>query len=137
MRAPCTWDGYDTAAATTAARWARTAGIPVIADLDELYPGVEKLIENIDYLHRSRDFPCRLMAEGNLEQALAPDATPLWVPAHRCNLGTRRRAGVGWKPFSSQLRLPRPRGRHNRCRRHLPRRIHLWLAARVAPGKAA
>jgi sulfofructose kinase len=63
-------DGYDTAAATTAARWARAAGIPVIADLDELYPGVEELIENVDHLIESRDFPCRLMAESNLEQAL-------------------------------------------------------------------
>ena len=34
-------DGYDTAAAILAAAWAREAGIPVIADLDELYPGVE------------------------------------------------------------------------------------------------
>jgi len=63
-------DGYDTAAATVAARWARAAGIPVIADLDELYPGVEDLIENIDYLIVSRDFPCRLMTEPNLERAL-------------------------------------------------------------------
>ena len=38
-------DGYDTEAATVAAGWARAAGIPVIADLDELYPGVEKLLE--------------------------------------------------------------------------------------------
>ena len=30
-------DGFDTAAATRAARWAREAGIPVIADLDEIY----------------------------------------------------------------------------------------------------
>jgi sugar/nucleoside kinase (ribokinase family) len=63
-------DGYDTAAATLAARWARSAGIPVIADLDELYPGVEDLIENIDYLIVSRDFPCRLMADNNMERAL-------------------------------------------------------------------
>ncbi|MCU1226817.1 MAG: Ribokinase [Edaphobacter sp.] len=63
-------DGHDTAAATLAARWAREAGIPVIADLDELYPGVEELIENIDYLIVSRDFPCRLMAESDLERAL-------------------------------------------------------------------
>ena len=63
-------DGYDTAAATVAAGWARAAGIPVIADLDELYPGVEELIENVDYLIASRDFPCRLMAESNLERAL-------------------------------------------------------------------
>ena len=35
-------DGYDTAAATLAARWAREAGIPVVADLDEIYPGVDR-----------------------------------------------------------------------------------------------
>jgi sulfofructose kinase len=63
-------DGHDTAAATLAATWAREAGIPVIADLDELYPGVEELIEKIDYLIVSRDFPCRLMKEPNLEKAL-------------------------------------------------------------------
>lgn len=63
-------DGYDTAAATLAATWAREASIPVIADLDELYPGVEALLKNIDYLIASRDFPCRLMAESDLETAL-------------------------------------------------------------------
>jgi sugar/nucleoside kinase (ribokinase family) len=63
-------DGYDTAAATLAAQWARAAGIPVIADLDEIYPGVDALIENIDYLIVSRDFPCRLMDDTNLETAL-------------------------------------------------------------------
>jgi sulfofructose kinase len=63
-------DGYDTAAATIAARWAREAGIPVIADLDELYPGVEELIENVDYLIVSRDFPVRLVEERGLEKAL-------------------------------------------------------------------
>jgi sulfofructose kinase len=63
-------DGYDTATATVAAKWAREAGIPVVADLDELYPGVDQLMENIDYLIVSRDFPCRLMKEPNLEDAL-------------------------------------------------------------------
>jgi sulfofructose kinase len=63
-------DGHDTAAATLAASWAREAGIPVIADLDELYPGVEALLEKIDYLIVSRDFPCRLMNEPDLETAL-------------------------------------------------------------------
>jgi len=63
-------DGYDTATATLAAEWAREAGIPVVADLDELYPGVEQLLEKIDYLIVSRDFPCRLMKEPNLEDAL-------------------------------------------------------------------
>jgi len=63
-------DGFDTAAATLAATWAREAGIPVIADLDEIYPGVDDLLEKIDYLIVSRDFPTRLMNEPQLETAL-------------------------------------------------------------------
>jgi sulfofructose kinase len=63
-------DGYDTEAAILAATWAREANIPVIADLDELYPNVEALIANVDYLIVSRDFPSRLTAEPDLEQAL-------------------------------------------------------------------
>lgn len=63
-------DGFETAAATQAAQWARAAGIPVVADLDETYPGVEDLIASVDYLIVSRDFPTRLTGERNLEQAL-------------------------------------------------------------------
>jgi sulfofructose kinase len=63
-------DGFETSAATVAAGWARAAGIPVIADLDEIYAGVEELIANVDYLIVSRDFPERLTGERNLEQAL-------------------------------------------------------------------
>ncbi|HUN85760.1 MAG TPA: PfkB family carbohydrate kinase [Terracidiphilus sp.] len=63
-------DGFETAAATLAASWAHAAGIPVVADLDELYPGVDDLIDNVDYLIVSRDFPARLTNERHLEQAL-------------------------------------------------------------------
>jgi sulfofructose kinase len=63
-------DGYDTEAAILASTWAREANIPVIADLDELYPHVEDLLGNVDYCIVSRDFPSRLMAEPDLEQAL-------------------------------------------------------------------
>jgi len=63
-------DGYDTTSAIQAARWAREAGVPVIADLDELYPNVEELIRNVDYLISSRDFPSRLTGESDLESAL-------------------------------------------------------------------
>jgi sulfofructose kinase len=64
-------DGHDTAAAITAATWAKEAGIPVIADLDELYPGVERLIEKVDYLIVSRDIPGRLTGNPDLFEALA------------------------------------------------------------------
>ncbi len=63
-------DGFDTEAATLAATWARAAGMPVIADLDEIYDGVEHLLPLIDHLIVSRDFPGRLTGEPNLEKAL-------------------------------------------------------------------
>jgi sulfofructose kinase len=63
-------DGHDTAAASLAASWARAAGVPVVADLDDIYPGIEDLVANIDFLIVSEDFSCRLMRESNLEIAL-------------------------------------------------------------------
>jgi sulfofructose kinase len=63
-------DGHDTAAAMEAAGWARAAGVPVIADLDDVYPDVEGLLESVDYLITSRDIPGRLTSEPDLRQAL-------------------------------------------------------------------
>jgi sulfofructose kinase len=63
-------DGHDTAAAIQAATWAKAAGVPVIADLDEVYPGVQELLSSIDYLIASRDIPGRLTGEANLRVAL-------------------------------------------------------------------
>ena len=63
-------DGHDTAAAAAAARWACEAGIPVTADIDNLYPGVEALLENVDCLLASRDFPARLTREADLLRSL-------------------------------------------------------------------
>ncbi|MBO0911389.1 MAG: carbohydrate kinase family protein [Acidobacteria bacterium] len=63
-------DGYDTSAAISAARWAREAGIPVIADFDARYPGIEDLIETIDYLIVSRDLPQQISGEADLPNSL-------------------------------------------------------------------
>jgi sulfofructose kinase len=63
-------DGHDTAAATLAARWAREAGVLVIADLDDIYEGVDELLNNIDFLIVSRDLPGRLTGNPNLRAAL-------------------------------------------------------------------
>ena len=63
-------DGCDTAAATQAAQWAREGGVPVIADLDDSYPGVEELLNSIDYLIVSRDFPARITGEPDLRKSL-------------------------------------------------------------------
>ncbi len=74
-------DGHDTDAAAVAAGWARDAGVPVIADLDDLYPGVETLLEKIDYLITSRDIPGRLTGHQNLRQSL-----PAVRDRYRCRL---------------------------------------------------
>jgi sulfofructose kinase len=63
-------DGYDTAAAMRAAQCARAAQIPVILDLDEVYPGIEALLKNVDYVIVSRNIPARLTGKEDLEQAL-------------------------------------------------------------------
>lgn len=63
-------DGHDTAAATLAARWAREERIPVIADIDNLYPGVEALLEYADYVIGSREFPARITGDRSLLSAL-------------------------------------------------------------------
>jgi sulfofructose kinase len=63
-------DGHDTAAASLAAEWARAAKIPVIADLDDLYPGIDALLPNIDFLITSQDIPGRIAAESALPKSL-------------------------------------------------------------------
>jgi sulfofructose kinase len=78
-------DGHDTEAAVTAATWAREAGIPVIADLDELYPGVDALLPTIDYLIVSRDIPHRITGNPDLFESL---------PQARRQLGCRLAAAT-------------------------------------------
>jgi sulfofructose kinase len=78
-------DGHDTPAAIQAAEWARGAGVPVIADLDDLYPGVEELLEKVDYLITSRDIPGRLAGEPDLRRSL---------PAVRNRFGCRLTAAT-------------------------------------------
>jgi sulfofructose kinase len=63
-------DGHDTIAATKATVFARSQGVPTIADVDELYPGVEALLKNIDYLITSRDIPGRLTGVPDLLKSL-------------------------------------------------------------------
>lgn len=63
-------DGHDTAAAARAASWARAAGVAVVADVDDLYSGVEELLPNIDFLITSRDIPTRLTGNADLRCSL-------------------------------------------------------------------
>ena len=50
-------DGHDTEAITHAAHIAKQATIPVTADVDTIYPGLEKVLPKIDYLIASTEFP--------------------------------------------------------------------------------
>jgi sulfofructose kinase len=63
-------DGHDTTAASLAAEWARAANIPVVADLDDLYPGIESLLPNIDFLITSKDIPSRISGDSDLLESL-------------------------------------------------------------------
>jgi len=78
-------DGHDTAASICAATWARAANIPVIADLDDLYPGVDALLPLIDYLITSLDIPGRISGESDLRKSL---------PAVRTSFGARLTAAT-------------------------------------------
>ncbi len=63
-------DGHDTAAACVAANWARESGIPVVADLDKLYPAIDTLLPAIDYLITSNDIPGLISGQSDLPTAL-------------------------------------------------------------------
>jgi sulfofructose kinase len=63
-------DGHDTGAATKAARWAHEKGIPVVADLDNNYSGVEVLLEYVNFPITSKDFPERFTGEKDLLKSL-------------------------------------------------------------------
>jgi sugar/nucleoside kinase (ribokinase family) len=81
-------DGHDCAGATQAARWARAAGIPVTADLDNRYPGVEVLLEYVDYAITSREFPGRLCGTDDLFLSLPAIAARFGCRLVAATLGT-------------------------------------------------
>jgi sulfofructose kinase len=67
-------DGHPCAPAAAAARWAREAGAIVTADLDNLYSGIEVLLEHTDFMISSREFPERLLGVPDLLDSL-PEIT--------------------------------------------------------------
>jgi len=63
-------DGHNATAGAVAARWARAAGAITIADLDHSYPGIRRLLDNLDYPITSRTFPSRFTGEAGLFRAM-------------------------------------------------------------------
>jgi len=81
-------DGHDCAGATQAARWARAAHIPITADIDNRYPGVEVLLENVDYAITSKEFPARICGEYELFVSLPAIAARFGCRLTAATLGT-------------------------------------------------
>jgi sulfofructose kinase len=63
-------DGHDTPAVARAARIAREHGIPVSVDVDNVYPGFDQVLANVDYLVGSTEFPERWTGERDPFRAL-------------------------------------------------------------------
>ncbi len=63
-------NGNSTAAMSQAARWAREAGATVTIDVDSIYPGVEAVLEHVDCIISSREFPARLTGDAFLLTSL-------------------------------------------------------------------
>ncbi len=89
-------DGCDVDACLQAARWAREAGIPVVADLDTAYKKVENLFPYIDYLIASANFPPAVTGENDPFRALEYMANEYRIPTPGMTLG-RDGALVHWQ----------------------------------------
>jgi sulfofructose kinase len=63
-------DGHDTAAVARASAIARALGIPVSADVDTIYPGLETVLPNVDYLISGSGFPAAWTREPDPFRAL-------------------------------------------------------------------
>lgn len=63
-------DGHDPATTSVAASWARASGIPVVADLDHVSPGLLRLLPFVDYPVTSKEFPVDATGAKDLLTAL-------------------------------------------------------------------
>lgn len=64
-------DGHDVQADIQAAQFAHRSGMAVVIDVDNFYPGADKLLPHIDFLVTSSDFPFRVTGIRDNKQALA------------------------------------------------------------------
>ena len=63
-------DGHDVGASIAAAAYAREAGVPTVLDIDNAYPGFERLLPLIDFLVCSGSFTERVTGEPDLRTGL-------------------------------------------------------------------
>lgn len=82
-------DCHDTAAATTAARYARAAGMRTVIDVERVRPGIEALLQEIDIIIAAADFPTTLTGEPDLGRALRAMARTYPAAVVCATLGAR------------------------------------------------
>src|SRR5581483_7749409 len=64
-------DCYDPAASAQAAKFAREAGVPTVIDVEMVRPGIADLLQNIDAIITSEEFPTALTGHEDLGRALS------------------------------------------------------------------
>jgi len=80
-------DCHETAAATQAARLARTAGIPTIIDVERVRPGINDLLQQIDAIIAAQAFPAELTGYEEPGRALEAMAREFAAPLVCVTLG--------------------------------------------------
>jgi sugar/nucleoside kinase (ribokinase family) len=80
-------DGCDLEAGLQAAKWARRARLPVVADLDTVYKKIDRLLPRIDYLVASTEFLATLTGHADPFQALQSAASQYKIKTPGMTLG--------------------------------------------------
>ena len=81
-------DGHDTPAVARAAQIARQHGIPVTIDLDTIYRGFDHVLQHVDYLVTSSEFPVQWTGQADPLKALATIQNEFHLPVAAMTLGS-------------------------------------------------
>lgn len=80
-------DGYDVDAAAHASKIARRYGVPVSVDIDSIYSGFERVLENVDYLVAGSNWPAKWTGEEDPFHALSRLQREYKLPVAAMTLG--------------------------------------------------
>jgi sugar/nucleoside kinase (ribokinase family) len=80
---------HDSAAAASMARAAKKSGTVVSIDIDNVFPGVDELLSQVDILIASAEFPQRLLGQTDLHRSLPAMAERYSCPIAGVTLGDR------------------------------------------------
>ena len=81
-------DGHDTPAVARAAQIARQHGIPVTIDIDTIYHGFDHVLQHVDYLVTSSEFPVQWTGQADPLKALATIQNEFHLPVAAMTLGS-------------------------------------------------